>query len=256
MRPRRPQEASKKQVPLALFRSWPPRGPKRPPRRLKRPPRGRQEGPKTAQDGPKTPPRRPKTAPRRPQDGPRRPQDGPRVLQDGFRKPQERPKRAPRGGGRDRHFGLPARRDPQETPRGSQEAPKRPARCLKMPPGSPQKRPRGPRHCLKRAPGWLETPRQSVTTASGQHGNQHNAGCRHPLLCCSLSRNIRFPDLAEGFPFSVPLGGSGAGPPGTWPRPRAERRRKTAEDGRPRPQFGRTASGRQGRPQDGLQDGP
>ena len=37
------------------------------------------------------------------------------------------------------------------------------------------------------------------------------------------------PDLEEGFPFSVPLGGSGGGPPGIWPRRRAERRRKPAE---------------------------
>ncbi len=58
MKPRRPQEASQKQLPLAAGGSWPPRGPKRLPRRPRRLPRGRQDGPRW----PKTPPRRSKTA--------------------------------------------------------------------------------------------------------------------------------------------------------------------------------------------------
>ena len=58
MRPRRSQEASKKQLPLVPGGSWPPRGAKRPPRRPKWLPRGRQDGPRWT----KTPPRCPKTA--------------------------------------------------------------------------------------------------------------------------------------------------------------------------------------------------
>ena len=135
-----------------------------------------------------------------------------------------------------------------------------------MPPGSPQKRPRGPQDCPKRAPGWLETPRQSVTASNGQHGNQRNARCRHPLLWCSLSRKSR-PLVLQGrgsWQYQVPRPGGGAPvvcpPGGVWggtPRDMAPATRGTpAEDGRSRPHFCRRASGRHGRPQDGPQDGP
>ena len=89
MRPRRPQEASKKQLPLALVGSWPPRGPKTPPRRAKRPPREPQDGPSCPQDAP----RRPKTAPRRHQKRPQTTQDAPKTAQDVLRRAQDGPRR-------------------------------------------------------------------------------------------------------------------------------------------------------------------
>ena len=203
------------------------------------------------------------------------------------------PQEGPQRGGRDRHFGLPARRDPQETPRGPQEAPKRPPRGLKRPPGSPQKRPRGPQHCPKKAPGWLETPHQSVTASSGQHGNPRNAFYRHLLICCSFSQVTPIcpprsgfvaisgfsPTLRRGSRLVSPRGVWG-GPLQIWPRPRAEGRQKPAEvGGRRRPTAvnmqlrlratltasggskiaSKTASERRRRPQDGpkaLQEGP
>ena len=102
-----------------------------------------QERPKTAQEVPKIVPRRPKRPPRERPDSPRRPQDGPRGLQDGLRRPQERPKRGPRGGAGTDISSSP----PKETRRRPEEAPKRPQEAPTRPPGSPQRSPRGPQDC-------------------------------------------------------------------------------------------------------------